>query len=411
MFDFYPQVSVGITNDRELEVVFNGKFAHEDIIFDGIARFSCFDDYVSYDGYLFDNLVLKPLSTSSTFTIERVTIGKEFHWERTEQQSFNGTLEILVDNGRLHAINILPIEDYLLSVISSEMKATASLELLKAHAVISRSWVLKQIILRGETSYPPPSEIKIEHGYIKWYDSNNHSLFDVCADDHCQRYQGITRIIRDEVIKAVEETKGEVLLYDGDVCDARFSKCCGGVTEEFQYCWENEYKPYLSSVKDEFCNANDQSVLSQVLNDYDLETFDFHDWEISYTVEEMTEIVNSNLSEEIGVVTDIVVLERGKSGRVWLLKICGSKSEITVGKELEIRRILSRSHLKSSWFDVVKEKDCTGQTTGFRFYGHGWGHGVGLCQIGAAMMGEKGYNYKDILKHYYKNAEITRIYK
>jgi SpoIID/LytB domain protein len=305
------------------------------------------------------------------------------------------------------AINELPVEQYLASVISSEMKATAGLELLKAHAVISRSWLLAQIQRREENKQQKDgffSFIKKDDELIRWYDREDHTLFDVCADDHCQRYQGITKQTSKAVEQALKATCGEILCYGDEICDARFSKCCGGVTEEFQYCWENIPKPYLVSVKDPYCNTNDKGVLSQVLNDYDLETNDFYRWTVEYTTEELTKLVNERLKDDFGEVVDLVPLERGKSGRIWKLKIVGTKKSFTIGKELEIRRTLSNTHLYSSAFEVEKT------AKGLRLKGKGWGHGVGLCQIGAAVMGQQGFSYTDILMYYYQNADIKKIY-
>lgn len=320
---------------------------------------------------------------------------------------FLGTLRLIVESDKITAINQLPVEQYLASVISSEMKATAGLELLKAHAVISRSWLLAQMKRRQDNSEKKDgffSFVKKDDELIRWYDREDHTNFDVCADDHCQRYQGITKQTSKAVEQALEATRGCILCYGDEICDARFSKCCGGVTEEFQYCWEDTPKPYLISVEDPFCNTNDREVLSQVLNDYDLETNDFYRWTVEYTVDELSQLVNEKLKDDFGTITDLIPVERGKSGRIWKLKIVGTKKTMTIGKELEIRRALSETHLYSSAFDVEKTSN------GFRLNGKGWGHGVGLCQIGAAVMGQQGYKYKEILLHYYRGAEIKKIY-
>ena len=287
------------------------------------------------------------------------------------------------------------------------MKATAGLELLKAHAVISRSWLLAQMKRREENKEQKNgffSFIKKDDELIRWYDREDHTIFDVCADDHCQRYQGITKQTNRAVEQALRATRGQILCSGDEICDARFSKCCGGVTEEFQYCWEDTPKPYLVSVEDPFCNTHDKAVLSQVLNDYDQETNDFYRWTVEYTVDEISNLINEKLKDDFGTITDLIPLERGKSGRIWKLKIVGTKKTFTIGKELEIRRALSESHLYSSAFDVEKT------ATGFRLNGKGWGHGVGLCQIGAAVMGQQGYRYDEILLHYYRGAEIKKIY-
>ena len=320
---------------------------------------------------------------------------------------YEGALRIVVEADKIVAINELPVERYLRSVISSEMSATASLEFLKAHAVISRSWLLAQMEKRrrlnsGQDSFF--SFIKKDDEIIRWHDREDHTIFDVCADDHCQRYQGIVSENGVMAEEAVNQTRGQVLLYDGDICDARFSKCCGGVTEEFQYCWEDTPKPYLVSINDPYCNTHDLHILSQVLKGYDQETSDFYRWTVEYTQEELSELVSRKLKDDFGQITDLIPLERGKSGRIWKLKIVGTKKTLTIGKELEIRRALSETHLLSSNFDVTKNKKV------FILNGRGWGHGVGLCQIGAAVMGEQGKTYDKILLFYYRNAEIQRLY-
>ncbi|MCR4612868.1 MAG: SpoIID/LytB domain-containing protein [Bacteroidaceae bacterium] len=319
------------------------------------------------------------LNGDGTFTLNAVRIGIDFHWERCEEQTFRGTLHFVADGDDLWAVNELPLEQYLESVVSSEMRAEASLEFLKAHAVIARSWALAA--------------------------PKGHALFDVCADDHCQRYQGIGRITNENAVRAVRETSGQVLTYGGEICDTRYSKCCGGKTELFSTCWEGDDKPYLQSVTCPYCDTHDADILRQVLNDYDLETHDFHDWAVTYTQDELTALVQSHLSEDIGRVVDLVPLQRGPSGRICALRIVGAEGEVTVGKELAIRRVLSRSHLYSSAFEVEKRGDV------FVLHGHGWGHGVGLCQIGAAVMGSQGFGYREILAHYYKNTEIKQLYE
>lgn len=316
------------------------------------------------------------------------------------------------------------MEDYLESVISSEMSATSNLPLLMAHAVISRSWLMSQ----KENKAKPNTQERHGDAFIRWYDHTDHTFFDVCADDHCQRYQGITMETSPNVAEAIRRTRGELLTYNGEICDARFSKCCGGAMEEFQYCWDDTPKPYLKGIGDtpsekipdltieenarqwimsepeSFCNTKDKRILSQVLNDYDQETTDFYRWHVSYTQEQLTELVNRKLGMDLGTITDLVPLKRGKSGRIYELKIVGSKKTIVIGKELEIRRALSESHLYSSAFVVDKHDNV------FDIHGAGWGHGVGLCQIGAAVMGDKGYSYDEILKHYYPEAQIEKAW-
>ncbi|MBP5799582.1 MAG: SpoIID/LytB domain-containing protein, partial [Prevotella sp.] len=362
---------------------------------------------ILWRGNQYRELTFIPQSEEASFSLYDVTIGVNFHWERKETQVFSGTLRLVVESDKIVAINELPVERYLTSVISSEMSATASKEFLKAHAVISRSWLLAQMEKRkqldnGSTGFF--SFIKKDDELIRWYDREDHTLFDVCADDHCQRYQGITKQSSPVVEEAISETRGQVLTYDDDICDARFSKCCGGQTEEFQYCWEDTPKPYLVSFHDPYCNTSDKHVLSQVLNDYDQETPDFYRWTVEYSQEQLSELVNRKLKDDFGTITDLIPLERGKSGRIWKLKIVGTKKSFTIGKELEIRRALSETHLLSSAFEVEKSGDR------FILHGSGWGHGVGLCQIGAAVMGEQGKSYDEILLFYYRNAQIHRLY-
>lgn len=370
----------------------------------------------------------RPLSSDSYFTLKDVTIGVDFHWQRKEDQSFLGKLKLKKSGDLTLALNIVPVEDYLTSVISSEMSADASLELLKAHAVISRSWVLAQIRHKASAS-GHVDMLDTPEERVKWYDHDDHADFDVCADDHCQRYQGITRASRAQVRSAILSTWGEVLMHGDELCDARFSKCCGGAFEEFQYCWEPRRHDYLVAARDAvdgaplpdqtveanarewilgrpdaFCSDVDESILAQVLNNYDRETVDFYRWTVDYDVDELSAIVRERSGIDFGEIRDLVPLARGTSGRIYRLKIVGSKRTMIVGKELEIRKWLSRSHLYSSAFVVERTMH------GFRLHGAGWGHGVGLCQIGAAVMGERGFNYRQILSHYFKDAEIRSIY-
>jgi SpoIID/LytB domain protein len=393
-----------------------------------------------------DSVVMEPVNEDeASFELHNVVIGVQFHWEREETQRFKGKLKLYSENGMTTAVNILSVEDYLLSVISSEMSATSSLELLKAHAVISRSWLLAQIE-KGrqlkDANYK--TLIRNEEGYIRWYDREDHSRFDVCADDHCQRYQGITKVSAPQVYEALKATSGEVLLFDDKICDARFYKCCGGISEKFENVWEPTVHPYLTKVIDNdivqagydtdltneenarawilgnppaFCNTRNKEVLSQVLNDYDFETQDFYRWQVTLTQAEIKDLLLRKVGIDVGDVLDLVPVERGVSGRIIRLKIAGSKQTIIIGKELEIRKALSESHLYSSAFVVEKEfDDCCGATQSeaipskFTLRGAGWGHGVGLCQIGAAIMGAKGYPYREILTHYFPHAEVKKIY-
>ena len=402
-----PDVTVGIVSGQKIAFALNAPYMAKGELIKGeqVVEFS--EGGILWRGMQYRELTFTPQTPTASFSLHDVTIGVNFHWERKETQVFLGTLRLVVESDKITAINQLPVERYLASVISSEMKATAGVELLKAHAVISRSWLLAQMRRREEAGQRKDgffSFVKKDDELIRWYDREDHTIFDVCADDHCQRYQGITKQTSPAVEQALQATRGQILCYGDEICDARFSKCCGGVTEEFQYCWEDTPKPYLVSVEDPFCNTNDKAVLEQVLNDYDQETNDFYRWTVEYSTEKLSQLVSEKLKEDFGTITDLIPLERGKSGRIWKLKIVGTKKTFTIGKELEIRRALSESHLYSSAFDVEKTE------TGFRLYGRGWGHGVGLCQIGAAVMGQQGYKYDEILLHYYRGAEIKKIY-
>lgn len=429
-----PKVSVGILWNKEISFALKGDYSCNGTTIEGEQKVSLIDGKIDWNGAKYTELSFEPQNDTSSFELKDVVIGINFHWERKENQVFQGSLKLIVENGMITAINVLGVEDYLTSVISSEMSANASLELLKAHAVISRSWLLAQIeknkeIVASKQTYSTFTETETE--IIKWYDREDHTSYDVCADDHCQRYQGITRASSnlDIVKQAIKETRGEVLEYDKKICDARFSKCCGGVVEEFQNCWEDVKHPYLIKLRDAknskdfpdltieaeslkwiserpdaFCNTQDKKILTQVLNNYDQETTDFYRWKVTYSQDELSKLVHERSGIDFGTIEDLIPIERGTSGRLTKLKIVGSKRTITIGKELEIRRTLSTSHLYSSAFFVQKEG------TNFTLIGAGWGHGVGLCQIGAAVMGEEGYLYNDILLHYYVDATIEKLY-
>ena len=435
-----PRVKVGIMNEPEVNFVLFGEYRLADgtiVTGEQHAEVTA-EGQVAWNGTVADVVTFEP-SENGYFELKGVTIGVNFHWERKEDQRFSGALHLIVENGRLTAVNVLPVEDYLLSVISSEMSATASLELLKAHAVISRSWLLAQIDKNKRITEEHEDYKACEEGgedeMIKWYDREDHVNFDVCADDHCQRYQGITRQSTERVRDAIKATWGEVLTYGGELCDARFSKCCGGVYEEFENCWEPKHYDYLEARRDgedemnfpdltkeaaaeewiltspkAFCNTTDKQILSQVLNNYDQETTDFYRWTVEYTQEELSALILKRSGVDYGQILDLQPVARGTSGRLYKLKIVGTKKTLTIGKELEIRRTLSPSHLYSSAF-IVERHDVTDGVPGkFVLRGAGWGHGVGLCQIGAAVMGEKGHNYKEILLHYFINANITTLY-
>ena len=409
-----PKISVGILHAAKICFSLNSYYMFGTEELKGEYEVALNEGQILWRGKTYDELIFEPKEADASFGLYDVVIGINFHWERKENQMFKGVLKFIVDEGTLCAVNVLGVEDYLKCVISSEMSATASLEFLKSHAVISRSWVLAQIRAKHvDATESVSAEFDRQEDsstIIKWYDHDAHKNFDVCADDHCQRYQGITRIKSQTALDAVEATRGEVLMYDNDICDARFSKCCGGIMEEFQNCWEDSPKSYLVAKPDaigdsgDFCDTNDKSILSQVLNGYDQETADFYRWTVRYTTGEISELVKRKSGIDFGTIKELVPIKRGPSGRIILLKIVGEKKTITVGKELEIRKWLSESHLYSSAFDVEKTLG------GFILHGKGWGHGVGLCQIGAAVMGSRGYRYDGILMHYYPNSEIKKIY-
>lgn len=413
-------------SQRRLEVgIMSGSEIEFEIISDGAGRqkVEYSQGRISYNGALYDELVFEAQTEATmfaepSFILYGVTIGVDFHWERKVTQKFAGTLKFIVDGGKVTAVNIVGVEDYLLSVISSEMKASAGLEFLKAHAVISRSWVMAQVEHRQshvsrtpEPSCPVSEPVEGAGEYIKWFDHDDHTLFDVCADDHCQRYQGLTMAVGDTVRKAVDQTWGLVLTSEGKICDARFSKCCGGRMELFSTCWEDKDYPYLQPLPDTadcveggdvFCDTKDEKILSQVLNDYDLETRDFYRWRTEYSRTEVSDLVRRRSGMDFGTIRDLVPVERGPSGRLKRLKVVGDKKIMIIGKELIIRRWLSDSHLKSSAFEVHWDGDH------LTLDGSGWGHGVGLCQIGAAVMAAKGYTFDRILLHYYPGSTLER---
>ena len=437
-----PDVTVGIVSAQKIHFSLNKPYLAkgEKVLGEQVVEFS--EGGVLWNGNQYSQLTFHPQSADASFSLSDVTIGVNFHWERKETQTFLGTLRFVVESDKIVAINELPVEKYLESVISSEMSATSSLELLKAHAVISRSWLLAQMQKRREVAESGNnffSFTKKEDTLIRWYDREDHTLFDVCADDHCQRYQGITKETSPHVAEAIRQTKGQILMDGEEICDARFSKCCGGITEEFQYCWEDMQKTYLTAVRDialgvehtlpnltneeeaekwirfnppAFCNTQDKKILSEVLNDYDQETVNFYRWKETLSQEKLQQLIADKLKMDLGAILDMKAVERGKSGRISKLQIIGTEKTFTIGKELEIRRTLSDSHLLSSAFVVDKyDKDEQGVPQRFELIGAGWGHGVGLCQIGAAVMGEQGYHYDAILLHYYQGAEIKKLYK
>ena len=444
-----PNVNVGIVSGQKIHFSLNKPYLAKGEVVTGEQEVAFSEGGILWNGNQYSSLTFHPQSTDASFSLSDVTIGVNFHWERKETQTFLGTLHFVVESDKICAINELPVERYLESVISSEMSATSSLELLKAHAVISRSWLLAQMKKRREVAESGNnffSFVKKDDRLIRWYDREDHTIFDVCADDHCQRYQGITKETSPHVAEAIRQTKGQILMDGDDICDARFSKCCGGVTEEFQYCWEDTPKNYLSSVRDimqgvksvgsaapaplpslqdeaaadawirsnppAFCNTTDKKILSQVLNDYDQETADFYRWKVTLTQEKLKQLLDEKLKMNFGDILDLQAEERGKSGRISKLRIVGTEKTFVIGKELEIRRALSDTHLYSSAFVVDRcDIDEKGVPQRFDIIGAGWGHGVGLCQIGAAVMGEEGFDYDAILLHYYQGAEIKKVYK
>lgn len=464
-----PKVNVGIMFEPQIEFVLlspyrmfgtycSGVITHSTVV-EGKQVASYDNGQILWNGHLYDDLIFEPIhEEKDAFELLDVTIGINFHWERKEDQRFKGALKFIVEDEKLTGINVINVEDYLTSVISSEMSATASPELLKAHAVISRSWLLANMQTEKRTSTQQAEQTNNAplqadtREFIKWYERDAHTRFDVCADDHCQRYQGITRASTDIVEEAIDATRGQVLMSGSKICDARFSKCCGGAFEEFQYCWEDTPHSYLQKQRDfrifnpktcdlsfettrpasglpdltdeweaatwirntpsAFCNTTDKNILSQVLNNYDQETTDFYRWKVVYTQQELAELIHQRSGIDYGEIIDLIPVARGTSGRLWKLKIVGTKQTMIIGKELEIRRTLSPSHLYSSAFVVDKEEmDEKGLPTRFILTGAGWGHGVGLCQIGAAVMGEQGYKYDAILRHYYIGARVEKLYE
>lgn len=455
-----PIIQVGVLTASEIRFVLNGRFKASNNRFYSGRKVAVYrKGSILFDGDLLEEFSFEPTATDCSFDLKGVVIGINFHWQRTENQRFKGALKLIVENGKLTVINRVSVEDYLTSVISSEMSAIASDELLKAHAVISRSWLLCPLQEQRTKIKEQRTKIKVQReetknvtvnsqlstvncqlstvNFTKWYERDAHTNFDVCADDHCQRYQGITRASTEAVEKAIEETRGLVLMAEGEICDARFSKSCGGASETFENCWAPVPHSYLTKVIDNvdvpagyeldltveenaqqwirksppaFCNTTDKNILSQVLNNYDQETTDFYRWKVDYTQAELSELLTRRSGFEFGDILDLIPLKRGESGRLIELKIVGTKQTVIVGKELEIRKWLSNSHLYSSAFVIDKAEIVDAIPQKFTLTGAGWGHGVGLCQIGAAVMGEKGYKYDEILLHYFNGVELKKIY-
>jgi stage II sporulation protein D len=442
-----PLISVGIMLDKHINFELYGDFktAGSDIYLSGrftaeivSGRIICKRGNDRYD--FGEEIIFEPRDIGTeSFLLREVTIGLKFHWERKEKQRFTGSLKLIRKLDQVQVINILPIEKYLVSVISSEMNARSSLQFLKAHAVVSRSWVLAQMEKNGKAEEDNKNTgVKSStREHIKWYNREEHKLFNVCSDDHCQRYQGITKIISDNALTAVEQTRGIVLVYNDEICDTRYSKACGGLTESYSNVWEPVHHQYLTSVADykfeqdgylfdftkeknaerwitkeppAYCNTREKKILSQILNEYDQETKNFYRWEVEYTQQELSGIIKEKSGIDFGEIVDLIPVERGDSARLVKLKIKGSKHSLIVGKELEIRKFLSKTHLYSSAFIIIKENIVNGIPGKFIIKGAGWGHGVGLCQIGAAVMASKGFQFDEILLHYFPGAKIKKIH-
>lgn len=433
-----PSVNVGIMTEKVVSFAFNEEYVHTQSgeFLSGEQKALLVNGNIVFNGKLYDELFFEPSSHTASFDLKAVTIGVDFHWQRKEDQRFRGALNLVVQGEAIVVINQVDVEEYLSSVISSEMSAAASAEFLKAHAVISRSWLLAQMEKNNRINKDNEPAYQTDEELIRWYDREDHDIFDVCADDHCQRYQGITRASTPPAVEATGETRGEILADNGTICDARFSKCCGGITEKFEHVWEPVPHPYLTALRDgretdnfpdlrneaeagrwirslpaAFCNTRDKEILNQVLNHYDRETTDFYRWKVSYAQDELSELVCRKSGMDFGRIIDLVPLKRGASGRIEKLKIIGSRLSYTIGKELEIRRTLSETHLYSAAFVVDKEAGNGGDIPSrFVLTGAGWGHGVGLCQIGAAVMGAQGYDYKQILAHYFPGTVVEKRY-
>jgi len=443
-----PEISIGILSNKEIMFDLYGEF------FENATNKTLSGNFLatlnnnkiiltqnSREILSSEEIVLTPKDIEEeSFVLYDVVIGKQFHWERKEKQRFRGTLKIIIDENNLIAINIIPLDDYLVSVISSEMSSNCSIELLKAHAIVSRSWVLAQ--LEKTKNFSSINEVITENEIIRWYHRNDHTKFDFCADDHCQRYQGITKILNEKAYEAVDMTRGLVLTYDNKICDTRYSKCCGGITESYENVWEpvkyhylvpvldykfevegldydltkeENFEQWLKSSPHSFCNTTNKKILSQILNPFDIQENisseqNYYRWKVEYLQDEISDIIKSKSGIDFGNIIDLIAVERGYSGRIIRLKIIGTKKTLTIGKELEIRKTLSKTHLYSSAFIVKKENIIDNIPQKFILHGSGWGHGVGLCQIGAAVMGEMGYLFDEILLHYYKGAKIHKIY-
>jgi SpoIID/LytB domain protein len=440
MINSEPEIKVALLqNYNEARIAFNGRyFLTDDRTLEG--RFAViadsgqivFRDSEGKEIFRRKEILLRSES-GAFFTVSEVKIGIDFHWQRTQEQSFRGNLLLsVVSESTFNLINKIHLEDYLESVISSEMSAEAPLEFLKAQAIVARSWLVS--MLDKKKSARSSTQLRNENEIVVWQDVNDHEGFDVCADDHCQRYQGITRIISENVRQAIKQTRGMFLTYSGEICDARYYKSCGGQTEIFATAWEGINPGYLKNISDDaeqhppvcseadaekwlrgrpqgFCDTTDKELLKNILPPFDQETLNFYRWQAIYTRKDLEEIIQKKSGIDFGELKNLTPLERGPSGRIYKLKIEGSKKTMIVGKELEIRRWLSPSHLLSSAFIVSVERTAAGEISRFILQGGGWGHGVGLCQIGAAVMASKGFKAEEILTHYFTGAEVQKLYE
>jgi SpoIID/LytB domain protein len=460
MVDRQPSVSVGlITGTETVGFELKGAFVNSagERLDSGSYRARPVDNGVEivseegWRGFSASEYFLTPVEPAATFIIRDVTIGIDFHWQRKQDQQFQGALRMRLESarpeaarpeagGRLTVVNEVPVESYLIGVISSEMSADAHPELLKAHSVISRSWLLAQMKPWKKARHKPSFALQTTDGekrLIRWYDQESHADFDVCADDHCQRYQGVAKATSPTVYEAINATFGQVLTFDEELCDARFSKSCGGMTESYDAAWEDARFPYLAvsydgeefpagfdlPLTDEanaerwirnsppaFCNTTDPKILGKILPNFDQETTDFYRWRVRLQQDELRELLRAKLGVDFGAIFKMEAVDRGASGRVVQLRIVGERETMVIGKELEIRRALSPSHLYSSAFVVESEGTGPAAPSAFTLIGAGWGHGVGLCQIGAALMAERGYDFRRILEHYYRGARLYGLY-
>lgn len=354
-------------------------------------------------------IVLDTNNTSSHITVSNIMIGIQFHWQKHEDLDYRGIIEVGFNNqGKLVVINEIDLENYLVSVNSSEMTSDCPIGLLESQTVVARNTVLATM---GKHHY--------------------NTNFHLCSDDHCQCYHGKKR--EQQVSRqAVENTWGRILLHGDEICDARYSKICGGIMEDYRYVWENRDIPYMVSGIDSdeeinypanteetakelidtslpaYCNTDLHKLPENLANLYS--TQNLFRWEVTYPREELESLISEKTGKDIGELQDIIPLERGDSGRLIYINLVGSDKTLKIGKELEIRRVLSKSHLYSSCFYVRKEMGTDGKVSRFILKGAGWGHGVGLCQVGATVMASKKIPYQKILEHYYKNTNLVSLY-